>query len=148
MDAERRTGGWLVGTAIGVVGLVLFLWGTGLALFGINPNPLGKSGTATGTVTANGRVPECRDVVEFTVNGQRFRTYINSSSSPAARTLPQCLPHQLGSEVVVAYSLADPSAATTKPGSSRMRWLLLALVGLVFAIVGSVIRPRARQERT
>ena len=142
MGPERNGGNWVVGTAIVVVGILLVVWGVGLALVGGNPNPPGKSGTATGTVTANGTLPDCRDVVEFSVHREQFHTYVDTSSPPDARTLPQCLPHELGSEVVVAYSLSDPSRAMVKPGSSRLRWLLLAPVGLVFALVGSLIRPR------
>jgi hypothetical protein len=137
-----------------VVFAVLLLLGAGAVLFGFGIYSSGAASagwpTASGVVEAS-RVTSSRDSdggttygasVEYgyTVRGRGYRsrkvTAGDYSSSDRSRAEGIVSKYPAGRQVAVRYDPANPSEAVLEPGVPWMSFLMVILLGVLFAVVG------------
>jgi uncharacterized protein DUF3592 len=117
----------------------------GIVLFLNAKTPSNENSSTTGTVVSASFAggAGCVNVATFSVRGRVYRA---SSSVASARTCQ----YKVGTEVPVAYALANPSEANI-PAQSPYRLFgpaIFTLAGLVFAVVGilTISKGQAEQE--
>jgi hypothetical protein len=132
----------VVGYALLIGGVVVFILGISLAIFGGSGRPPGETATATAKVVANGRRPRCFDTAAFMSDGHTYKVQIRTKAvigSFGGGAL--CRPRPLGTTYTVAYSPSDPNLASIQLGNHRLEWVLFGAFGLILGLIGAVILP-------